>query len=315
MRGAFIDALMALAAEDERVWLLTGDLGYTVLEPFRERFPKRFVNAGVAEQNMTGVAAGLALSGKIVFTYSIANFPILRCLEQIRNDACYHNLNVNVVSVGGGVVYGALGYTHHAVEDLAIMRTLPNIAVVAPGDPVEVRLAVPAIAGRPGPSYLRLGRATETIVHTDGPPPFALGVPIVVREGGDVVLVSTGGMLAPVVEAADRLASTGVRARIVSMHTLKPIDDGALARAVAGPRHVFFVAEHVEAGRPGEMAAGLFSGLLAPDVALHGLCLLPEALKTVGRREYILAESGLDADGIAARVRRALGAPAARAAS
>jgi transketolase C-terminal domain/subunit len=149
MRGAFVDALMALAEHDERVWLLTGDLGYTVLERFRDRFPDRFVNAGVAEQNMTGVAAGLALSGNVVFTYSIANFPTIRCLEQVRNDVCYHNLDVKIVAVGGGVVYGPLGYTHHAIEDLAIMRALPNVAVVAPGDPVEVRLAVPAIARQP----------------------------------------------------------------------------------------------------------------------------------------------------------------------
>src|SRR5580765_5208936 len=130
MRTAFSETLEQLAEGDERIWLLTGDLGYSVLERFAARFPDRFVNAGVAEQNMTSVAAGLAFSGKIVFTYSIANFPVMRCLEQIRNDVAYHNLNVNIVAVGGGLAYGGLGYSHHAVEDLAIMRTLPNMAVL-----------------------------------------------------------------------------------------------------------------------------------------------------------------------------------------
>ena len=309
MRGAFVDALMALAERDERVWLLTGDLGYTVLERFRDRFPDRFVNAGVAEQNMTGVAAGLALSGKIVFTYSIANFPTIRCLEQVRNDVCYHNLDVKIVAVGGGVVYGPLGYTHHAIEDLAIMRALPNLTVVAPGDPVEVRLAVPVIAQHRGPVYLRLGRAAETVVHrTD--PAFEIGRPIVLRDGEDAVVVSTGGMLANVAEAAELLAGEGRRVRVVSLHTLKPLDVAALVRAVTGPRRVFFVAEHTEAGGPGELAASLLNGALPRDVSLHTLCLRRGSI--VGRREYILAENGLDPAGIADAVRRELGAGAPR---
>src|SRR5438046_10077781 len=148
MRTSFIETLVQVAERDPRLWLLTVDLGYSVLEKFSTKFPDRYLNAGVAEQNMVGVAAGLAMTGKVVFVYSIANFPTLRCLEQVRNDVCYHNLSVKIVAVGGGVVYGPLGYTHHAVEDLAIMRTLPNITVVAPGDPVEVRLATRALAAR-----------------------------------------------------------------------------------------------------------------------------------------------------------------------
>src|SRR5215469_10241862 len=141
MRGAFFRALTEFAEQDERVQLIVGDLGFGVAETFAQRFPNRFLNAGVAEQNMTGIAAGMALSGKVVFTYSIANFPILRCLEQIRNDVCYHNANVKIVAVGGGLAYGALGATHHATEDLAILRSLPRMAVVAPGDPVETAAA------------------------------------------------------------------------------------------------------------------------------------------------------------------------------
>src|SRR5579864_1965493 len=148
MRGAFFRALLALAERDHRVNLIVGDLGFGVVEEFSRRFPDRFLNAGIAEQNMTGIAAGMALSGKIVFTYSIANFPILRCLEQVRNDVCYHKANVKIVAVGGGLSYGALGMTHHATEDLAIMRALPEMVVVAPGDPREAAAATHAVARR-----------------------------------------------------------------------------------------------------------------------------------------------------------------------
>src|SRR5437763_8640674 len=158
-----------MAEEDERIWLLSGDLGYSVLESFVQKFPGRFVNVGVAEQNMIGVAAGLAMSGHVVFTYSIANFPVMRCLEQIRNDVCYHNLNVKIVAVGGGLAYGPAGYTHHALEYLAVMRAMTGMTVLAPGDPVETRLATKALADRQGPCYLRLGKAGEPLVHRQQP--------------------------------------------------------------------------------------------------------------------------------------------------
>src|SRR5215211_4515749 len=151
MRNAFLNELFELAQQDDRITFITGDLGYTVVENFKEALPKQFLNAGVAEANMTSLAAGMALSGKIVFTYSIANFPTLRCLEQIRNDVCYHQANVKIVAVGGGMAYGPQGYTHHGVEDLAILRALPNLAVVAPADPVETRLATRALVDWPGP--------------------------------------------------------------------------------------------------------------------------------------------------------------------
>src|SRR6516225_4917658 len=190
MRTAFIETLCAAAEEDERVWLLTADLGYSVLEKFRDRFPGRYVNVGVAEQNLIGVAAGLARCAKVPFVYSIANFPTLRCLEQIRVDVCYHECPVKVVAVGGGFTYGSQGYTHHGVEDLAILRTLPGMTVVAPGDPVETRLATEALAERPGPGYLRLGKAKEPVVHA-AEPPCALGRAITVRPGQDVTHVIT----------------------------------------------------------------------------------------------------------------------------
>ena len=165
MRTAFIETLTEEAAKNPDVCLVVGDLGFGVVTDFAESMPKQFLNPGVAEQNMTGVAAGMAMMGKNVFTYSIANFPTIRPLEQIRNDICYHNANVKVVSVGGGFCYGALGPTHFATEDLAIMRSLPNMLVIAPGDPIEAKLATRALVEHEGPAYLRLGRAGEPLVH------------------------------------------------------------------------------------------------------------------------------------------------------
>ncbi|MCE9559061.1 MAG: transketolase, partial [Armatimonadetes bacterium] len=205
MRTSFMQTLTQFAERDDRIWLLTGDLGYSVLEPFAQRFPERYINVGVAEQNMTGIAAGLALSGKVVFTYSIANFPTLRCLEQIRNDVCHHNANVKVVAVGGGFAYGSQGYTHHGVEDLGIMRMLPGLTVMVPGDPAEAKAATRAAVETAGPCYLRLGKGGEPAVHAE-PPVFTVGRALLARHGRDVTILSCGAMLAAAVAAADQLA-------------------------------------------------------------------------------------------------------------
>ena len=169
MRNAFIEELVSLASLYPHIALVVGDLGYSVVEPFADRFPDRFINAGVAEQNMTGLAAGMASEGYHVFTYSIANFPTFRCAEQIRNDVDYHRLPVTVVSVGGGLAYGALGYSHHAVQDYALMRSFPHMLIAAPGDPMEVRACMRYLVANPQPSYLRLGKAGEPNFHTAVP--------------------------------------------------------------------------------------------------------------------------------------------------
>jgi len=169
MRNAFIQELVELARTNPRIALIVGDLGYSVVEPFADEFPDRFINAGVAEQNMTGLAAGMASEGYHIFTYSIANFPTYRCAEQIRNDVAYHQLPVTVVSVGGGLAYGALGYSHHAVQDYALIRSFPNMLIAAPGDPMEVRACMRYLSDNPQPSYLRLGKAGEPCFHPSVP--------------------------------------------------------------------------------------------------------------------------------------------------
>jgi len=172
MRNAFIDELVIAAETNDNIVLVVGDLGYGVVEAFAKRFPKRFFNAGVAEQNMMGLAAGLASEGFHVFAYSIANFPTFRCAEQIRNDVDYHNLPVTVVAVGGGLAYGNLGYSHHAVQDYALIRVMPNMLIAAPGDPMEVRACMRFLINHPQPSYLRLGKAGEPCIHVEVPEVF-----------------------------------------------------------------------------------------------------------------------------------------------
>ncbi len=195
MRNAFINELVLLARQHANIALIVGDLGYSVIEPFADEFPDRFINAGVAEQNMTGLAAGMASEGYHVFTYSIANFPTFRCAEQIRNDVDYHKLPVTVVAVGGGLAYGPLGYSHHAVQDYALMRTMPNMLIAAPGDPMETRACMRYLASNPGPSYLRLGKAGEPCFH-EVPPIVTPGVWLDVKAGcNDKTLLSTGAGL------------------------------------------------------------------------------------------------------------------------
>lgn len=291
MRTAFIDTLCTLAAADERIWLLTGDLGFSVLERFYERFPQRFLNVGVAEQNLTGIAAGLARSGKISFTYSIANFPTVRCLEQIRNDICYHEANVKIVSVGGGFAYGAQGYTHHGIEDLAIMRVMPGMTVVAPGDPVEARLATRAIVAQPGPCYLRLGKAGEPQVHA-AEPPFTLGRAIAVRAGRDVTLISTGGMLRQTLAAADRLAEDGIAARVLSMHTLKPLDQEAVRAAARETQAVVTVEEHRRTGGLGSAVAEVLAESSGGRTRFARWAVPDELQHDIGSQEYLLQRCG-----------------------
>ncbi len=292
MRTAFIRALCDAAARDERVWLVTGDLGFSVLEPFRERFAARYVNVGVAEQNMTGVAAGLASCGKIVFTYSIANFPTIRCLEQVRNDVCYNELPVKVVAVGGGFAYGPQGYTHHGLEDLAIMRALPNMTVVAPADPLETELATRALLDVPGPCYLRLGKAREPAVHHHAPS-FAIGQAIRVREGGDLTLISTGGMLGYTLAAAERLAAEfRVEARVLSMHTLKPLDVEAVRAAARQTRAVVTVEEHSVTGGLGSAVADVIAEMGEPRASLRKFGAPDRLNHQIGTQAYLRAMAG-----------------------
>jgi transketolase len=305
MRTAFIEELIAQARLRADIFLVVGDLGYSVVEPFAAEFPDRYLNAGVAEQNMTGVAAGLAAEGYHVFTYSIANFPTLRCLEQIRNDVCYHLLPVTVVAIGGGLAYGNLGYSHHGVQDIAVMRTLPNITVLAPGDPGETRAAVQWLADNPCPSYLRVGKAGEKVLHSvDG---LGGARPLMIRTGAvDVAIVSTGGILEETVRAAELLAEDGRRVPVFSMPWLKPID-AAACQPLNRYRQIIAVEEHI---REGGLASILQENLLGQTV-VTSLSVSEAGCDEVGTQVALRRHFGLNAASIRQRCLELL-SPAAR---
>jgi transketolase len=287
MRTAFIQELIGQARQDPRVFLVVGDLGFSVVEPFAAEFPDRFLNAGVAEQNMTAVAAGLASEGYHVFTYSIGNFPTLRCLEQIRNDICYHRLPVTVVAVGAGVAYGNMGYTHHAVQDIAALRSLPRMTVFSPADPGETVGCVRLALARGAPSYLRLGKAGEPDLH----PPHDISTgPLQLRPGtAPVALVATGAVLRSALAAADQLARQGMAVPVYSCPVLAT--DFAPRYAPLWRHHrLIAVEEHGEAG-----GFGSYLKELAPpgvEIRLRGI---PERnAGLVGSQEYHWREAGLD---------------------
>lgn len=289
MRAAFIRTLIDSARADGRIFLLVGDVGYSLVEPFAQEFPDRFINIGIAEQNMTGIAAGLALCGKVVFIYSLANFPTLRCLEQVRNDICYHNANVKIVASGGGLVYGSLGVTHHVTEDLAIMRVLPNMTVIAPGDPVEAELATRAIAEQSGPCYLRLSKTGDPFVYK-AVPDFQIGKAITVREGSDLTLIAIGGMLYNTVQAAERLVQQGIKARILSMHTIKPLDVEAVLAAAQETSAIITIEEHNIIGGLGSAVAEVLaeSGISGiSGIAFKRMGIDDSFCSEVGSQEYL----------------------------
>jgi transketolase len=308
MRDSFAQALTRLAERDPRIMLITGDLGFGVLTDFEKRFPRQFLNAGVAEQNMTGLATGLAMEGRIVFTYSIGNFPTLRCLEQIRNDACYHDANVKIAAVGGGFSYGALGISHHATEDLAILRALPGMTVVAPGDNWETAEATAAIVGTPGTCYLRLDRAGANLTPGEDEV-FRLGEARVVRQGTDITLIACGGILANVLDAADRLGELGISCRVLSMHTLKPLDLGAVRAACLETGGIVTVEEHTVIGGLGGAVAEAILELGVMPRVFRSIGLRAGFSSIVGSQDYLRRAYGLDTPSITECVRTALSTP------
>lgn len=301
MREAVVRRLTALAEKDARIILVTGDLGFGVLTDFAKRFPKQYLNAGVAEQNMLGLAVGLALEGRTTIVYSIANFPTLRCLEQIRNDACYHDANVKIVAIGGGFSYGALGFSHHATEDIAILRSLPGMTVVSPGDRWEAAEAFEALVRTPGTAYLRLDKS---YANTEPPPQtqFQLGRFRRVRDGKDLSLLVTGGILGPAMEAAELLEGRGIFCRVYSVHTIKPFDHEELAAAIAETGGIVTIEEHTLEGGLGSVVAEscLDRGLRPRAFARIGL---PGSFSSIiGSQEYLRKHYGLDAASITATV-------------
>jgi len=298
MRDSFIKRVTQLAARDPRIMLLTGDLGFGVLTEYAKAFPRQYLNVGVAEQNMTGLATGLALEGRIVFTYSIANFPTLRCLEQIRNDACYHGANVKVVAIGGGFSYGALGISHHATEDLSIMRSLPEITVVSPGDRWEAEEATESVAFTPGACYLRLDKSFAPETHQPDDP-FTLGRARLARAGNDLTLIATGGILGVALRVADRLAEELlIECRVLSMHTISPIDHEAIRAACAQTAGIVTLEEHTVRGGLGSAVAEVCMDEHLLPRLFRRLGLRAGFSSIVGDQQYLRTVYGLDGESV-----------------
>jgi len=301
MRDTFVKTLIELAKKNKNIELITGDLGFGVLKPFWEQLPDQFTNAGIAEQNMTTVAAGMALEGKTVFTYSIGNFPTLRCLEQIRNDCAYHHANVKIVCVGGGFVYGSLGMSHQATEDLAIMRALPDVVVMAPGDLVEAEEATKAIADYPGTCYLRLGRGGEKRIH-DCIPDFRIGKAIRVRDGEKVVIFSTGAIFEEVQGAYEILNSRGYAPAVYTFPTVKPIDAGVIRACAEKFDLIVTCEEHNIVGGFGSAVAEVLSEMQQRKAALLRIGLDDRYATRVGNQKYLREQYGMSAEQIARRI-------------
>lgn len=300
MRDTFVRTLIGLAKENKNIELITGDLGFGVLKPYWEQCPDQFTNAGIAEQNMTSVAAGMALEGKIVFTYSIGNFPTLRCLEQIRNDCAYHNANVKIVCVGGGFVYGSLGMSHHATEDIAVLRALPDVAVVCPADLVEAEEATRAIVDYPGTVYLRLGRGGEKRIH-DSIPDFKIGKAIKVRSGEKVAIFSTGAIFEEITEALRILEEKNIHPEVYTFPTVKPIDRDVINKCADKFDLIVTCEEHNLSAGFGAAVAEVMSEKHRKAKILR-IGINDIYCTSVGSQKYLRKQNGLDAENIANKI-------------
>ena len=300
MREAFVRALSELAADDARIILVNGDLGFGVLTAFIEHFPDQYVNAGVAEQNMTAIACGMALTGARAYTYSIGNFPTLRCLEQLRNDVCYHHSDVTVVAVGGGFSYGQLGVSHFATEDLAVMRSLPGMTVVAPSDPWQAYELTRQLHARGGPAYLRIDKGYAGVPEGN----VELGKVRQVSDGDHAVIFATGGILGEALCAAETLRPEGISVRVIDVHTIKPLDVDGIAAAVRDCGHVVTLEEHVIAGGLGSAVAEICAEAKLPLKSFRRLGLGDSFPDIVGDQSFLRARYGLDANSVAAVVKQ-----------
>lgn len=303
MRRDFVKQILVEMDADPNIVFLTADLGFNALEEVERRFPERFYNVGIAEQHMVGMAAGLALEGKKVITYSIASFATMRPYEQIRTDICYHDLDVKIIGTGGGYNYPNHGVTHHTVEDLAIMSVLPHMVVLNPGHSWEAREATRAIIAHKGPAYLRLGRSPGVAYEQKGHK-FKIGKGYVVREGKDIVLFSTGNVLDVAIASAERLALAGYRSvAVISMPTVRPLDQALVMQYATNAKGVFTIEEHSTVGGLGSQVAMVLREVGRRGQVFHMFGFPPDRfVKDVGDRDYLLRKVGIEPGAISKKI-------------
>jgi len=297
MRIAFVHTLIKLAQRNKKIMLLTGDLGYSVFEEYIQKFPDQYINMGVAEQNMTGMAAGMALEGRIPIIYSIAPFVTMRNFEQIRNDICYQNANVKIVGVGAGFSYGPYGHTHHALEDIGIMRTLGNMRIYGPGDPTEVEMLTESTITHIGPVYLRLGKAGETRIQDDKSK-IIPGKAFVIQDGKDITLIGTSTLLYRAYETAKKLKlKFGISVKLVSMHTIKPLDEEAIIASARTTKAIFTIEEHSIIGGLGSAVAEVLAENNI-SIIFKRIGVPDRFTKVMGKQEYMRKANNLGVDQI-----------------
>lgn len=296
MRTTFINQLVEEARQNERIFLLVGDLGFHVVEPFAEAFPERFLNVGICEQNMAGIAGGLAMNGWIVYCYSIGNFPTLRCIEQIRNDIVYYNSNVRIVSVGAGYAYGSQGVSHQATEDVAMLRSLPNMVVCSPSDPVETKMLVHLSVSHQGPMYIRLGKAGEQVFHPQEIQDYHLGdlLPILDR-GAETLVLTSGSILARVMESVETKA---LNDDVWTIPVVKPLNVTQLCHLAEQRHQIIIVEENQKSAGIGSAIIEVLSdaynnGLLKTYPKIRRIAINDEFLEVAGSQRYLQQTAGL----------------------
>jgi transketolase len=305
MRDAFIKTLEEEAEKDDSIVILTADMGFSVLEGFERKYPERFFNVGIAEQNMIGIAAGLALTDKKVFVYSMIPFITFRCLEQIRNDICYHELGVVLVGIGSGISYGTMGFSHHAIEDVGVLKSIPNLTILAPSDPNEVKQLVKESLKYPRPIYMRLGKNGERRFNEDSDS-IRLGKAHHLIKGSDIALITYGNILECVVEAHERLRLEGITASLVTTPTIKPIDEDFFIKLFKTHKYIFIIEEHNMIGGLGETLFRVNKNN-PHNVLMTHIAIDDKFICEVGSSKHIRKTIGLDADTITRTVLDTIG--------
>ncbi|HCY84915.1 MAG TPA: transketolase [Desulfobacteraceae bacterium] len=303
MRNAFAREIEAIAEENNRVVLLSGDIGNRLFNPYKEKFPDRFYNCGVSEANMASMAAGMAMNGLHPITYTITPFNTSRCYEQIKIDICYHNLPVIVVGVGAGLSYAGLGATHHSFEDIAIMRVLPNMHIMCPADAVEVGLCLREAVRLGKPAYIRLGKKNEPVVH-DTPPDLTLGEGVVLKQGDKVCILSCGNITPVALDAAAQLDKRGIDTEVVSMHTVKPLDDALLKERFRRFQLICTVEEHSLIGGFGAAVAEWMVDYSTRNPKLLRFGINDAFVHKSGTQENARQMTGLTAEHIACSIEK-----------
>lgn len=296
MRKEFIKVLTKLAEKDKDIYLLTGDLGFSLFEEFIQKFPKRFINCGVAEQNMIGVAAGLAMEGKKPYIYSIIPFATMRCFEQIRNNICYQNLNVKIIGMGAGFSYKAEDFTHYAIEDMAILKPLPNLILLSPADAIESKKLIMQSYFKNQPVYMRMDKSNK-IVHKESDK-IIIGKPFVFRAGNDAIIITTGSCIETAINVAKKLEKNGINLKVIGIHTIKPIDEKSLLKEIQNYKFIFTLHEHKTIGGLGSSVAQILIRNITQNIIFEDFGVSDDYRNVVGSQEYLKKYYKIDEDSV-----------------